>query len=458
MTTRNQPSRMRKKPKNRLLERTAQNGVCALSITCRAATATKQPSAQLTATKPAAGRKTAPMKPRFAKNKVLVVFNTVSLYGMERSVIETFEALQPEVQSTFILNRANDRRQTPLLAEMKRSGLPFRYFSDTRDWPRFGKPRSVRAVFGILAALIQGNANVLRAAWGADALYLPIVTSAYISVLAALWLRVRHRKVIYFFHDLPSTYSARLRPAVSLCTDLVHNAQRSLTLAASANPFILARHNSIIPPAIRIRQSGSLSGPADLSRKNIVFVGQIAPHKGVDLLIEAFSTLAGAYRELHLWLAGGVYDENRAWFDSSLRNSPHQDRIHCLGYYDGVHELLKSAYVLAIPTRPSCFQESFGRVAAEAMAVGVPSVCFKSGALEEIVVHRETGLICDAESAACLAANIDEFIRQPAFRDLCGRNARQRYEQHYSENIVRRDWLNLLDRTLPLSQFPESTS
>jgi len=362
---------------------------------------------------------------------------------MERSVIETFEVLEPEVQPLFILNRANERRQTPLLAEMKRSGLPFRFFSDTRDWPRFGMPRSFRDAFGIVSALIQGNLDILRAARHADALYLPIVTSAYISVLAALWFRMRGRKVIYFFHDLPSTYSAKLRPAVALSTDLVHYAQRSLQLAAAVNPFVLDRPNSVIPPAIRIRRSAG-TGEVDASRKNIVFVGQIAPHKGVDLLIEAFSQLADQYRDLHLCLAGGVYDENRAWFESSLRISAHRDRIHCLGYRDEVHEILRSAYVLAIPTRPSRFHESFGRVAAEAMAVGVPSVCFRSGALDEVVVHRETGLVCDVESAACLAASLEELIGRPDFRDLCGRNAQLRYVRHYSEDIVRRDWLTLL--------------
>jgi glycosyltransferase involved in cell wall biosynthesis len=377
-------------------------------------------------------------------SKVLVVFNTVCLYGMERSVIETFEMLRPDVQPLFLLNRANLRHRTPLLEELKRSRLPFRFFHDMHDWPRFGMPRSIRQVFGMLAALIEGNLDVLRAARDADALYLPIVTSAYISVFAALWFRLRGRKVIYFFHDLPSAYSAKLRPAVALSTDLVHYAQRSLKLAAAENPFVLGRPNSVIPPAIRIRQTGAAAASRDPGRKNIVFVGQVAPHKGVDLLIDAFNELSGRHETLHLTIAGGVYGENRAWFEALLRASAHGDRIHYLGYQDDIHELLKSAYVLAIPTRPSRFHESFGRVAAEAMAVGVPSVCFKSGALEEVIVHRQTGLVCEIESAACLAANLDEFIRRPEFRDVCGCNAHLRYEARYSEHTVRRDWLHLL--------------
>jgi glycosyltransferase involved in cell wall biosynthesis len=236
---------------------------------------------------------------------------------------------------------------------------------------------------------------------------------------------------------------------VALSTDLVHNAERSLSMAAAANPFVHSRRNWVIPPAIRIRKSGA--GPSNAagawhaaSGKNIVFVGQIAPHKGVDLLIEAFSALASRHAEIHLCLAGGVYEENQAWFDASLCASRHQDRIHCLGYQDDIQEILKSAYVLAVPTRPSRVHESFGRVAAEAMVAGVPSVCFRSGALEEVVAHGETGLVCDTESAECLAANLEKLISQPDLRDRYARNACLRFEQRYSEPIVRRDWLSLL--------------
>ncbi|HUB83240.1 MAG TPA: glycosyltransferase family 4 protein [Bryobacteraceae bacterium] len=376
--------------------------------------------------------------------KVLVVFNTVCLYGMERSVIETFEVLRPEVEPLFLLNRANLRHRTPLLAAMKRSGMAFRFFSDRRDWPRFGRPRSLSQAWAILAALVQGNFDVWRAARQADALYLPIVTSAYISVLAALWFRLHGRKVIYFFHDLPPARSTKLCPAVALSTNLVHCAQRSLALAAAGNPFVLRRPNCVIPPAVRLRRSGTSAPPSGMARQNILFIGQVTPHKGVDLLIDAFDGLAARHQSLHLVIAGGVYDENRAWFDAVLDAAAQKDRIHFAGYCEGVHEFLDAAYVLAAPTLPSRVQESFGRVAAEAMAAGVPTVCFKSGALEELVVHGVTGLVCAEESAKCLAASLEEFLNRPDFRDSCGRNARRRYDERYSEDRVRRGWMRLL--------------
>ena len=375
-------------------------------------------------------------------HRVLVVFNTVCFYGMERSVMETFQVLRPEVEPTFLMNRANARYRTPLLAAMEQSGMAFRFFSDTRDWPRFGKPRSWRQAFGMLEELIRGNLDVWRAAKGADTLYLSVTTSAYLAVLAALWFRLRGRKVIYCFHDLPGRSALKLRPAVALSTDLVHCAHHSLESAAAAHPFVLDRPNSVIAPPVLIREAESDDTPT--GGRDIVFMGQVAPHKGVDLLIEAFSALAAKYGDIHLRIAGGVYEENRAWFERALEASPHRHRIHYLGYREDIHQILQGAYVLAIPTRPSRFHESFGRVAAEAMAAGVPSVCFRSGALQELVVDGETGRVCSVESADALAAGLEALIAQPPVRDLYGRNARLRYERHYSEATLRREWLDLL--------------
>jgi hypothetical protein len=60
---------------------------------------------------------------------------------------------------------------------------------------------------------------------------------------------------------------------------------------------------------------------------------------------------------------------------------------------------------------PSRFHESFGRRAVEAIALGVPTVCFLSGTLHEIVVHEETGLACD-ESVAFLGAELNRFLTE----------------------------------------------
>ncbi|MGA9207021.1 MAG: hypothetical protein WB347_04415, partial [Terriglobales bacterium] len=43
--------------------------------------------------------------------RILIVFNTVFLYGMERQVIESFDLLRPEVEPHFLLSYTTYRKQ-----------------------------------------------------------------------------------------------------------------------------------------------------------------------------------------------------------------------------------------------------------------------------------------------------------------------------------------------------------
>jgi len=90
---------------------------------------------------------------------------------------------------------------------------------------------------------------------------------------------------------------------------------------------------------------------------------------------------------------------------------------------------------------PSLFAESFGRGVVEAMAAGVPSVCFRSGALPEHVIHEETGLICDQESSSCLAKQLSILLGDSSLRDNYAHRAHIRYENHYAPEKLKGRWV-----------------
>ena len=51
--------------------------------------------------------------------KVLVLLGSPFLYGMERSVIELFDKLRPEVEPHFVLTQTAFRQQLPILREIE---------------------------------------------------------------------------------------------------------------------------------------------------------------------------------------------------------------------------------------------------------------------------------------------------------------------------------------------------
>jgi type III pantothenate kinase len=75
------------------------------------------------------------------------------------------------------------------------------------------------------------------------------------------------------------------------------------------------------------------------------------------------------------------------------------------------------------------FEEPFGLVFAEAMAMGKPVVALASGGALEVVADGETGLLSPPGDAAALAANISLLLADPERRDRMGRAGRDRVER-----------------------------
>ena len=77
------------------------------------------------------------------------------------------------------------------------------------------------------------------------------------------------------------------------------------------------------------------------------------------------------------------------------------------------------------------------------MSQAAPTICFRSGGLQEMIVHAKTGLICEEETAECLARNICRLLDDPVLRDECAHAALRRYQELYSDARVREGWMAL---------------
>jgi glycosyltransferase involved in cell wall biosynthesis len=114
----------------------------------------------------------------------------------------------------------------------------------------------------------------------------------------------------------------------------------------------------------------------------VLAVGTIEPRKNYPSLVQAFDALAAEDPDLVLVVAGG-----RGWgadaFDAAVAGAHHGDRVYAPGYVsaDDRRDLLAGASVLAYPSH----YEGFGFPPLEAMAVGVPVVATRAGAVPEVV-------------------------------------------------------------------------
>ena len=108
------------------------------------------------------------------------------------------------------------------------------------------------------------------------------------------------------------------------------------------------------------------------------------------------------------------------------------DRVDFLGDQEFVAELLPAADVFVLPSQ----HESFGLAALEAMSCGVPVVGSRIGGLPEVIIHEETGYLCDPNDVACMSAIVLGLLRDEDLRLKIGRAARARAEQEFNRDKV----------------------
>ncbi len=120
-----------------------------------------------------------------------------------------------------------------------------------------------------------------------------------------------------------------------------------------------------------------------------VFLGRFHPHKAPHLAIDA-ARAAG----LPIVLAGKCSEPiERAYFSREIEPRIGSD-VTIFGVADAAakRKLLAHAACMIFPI---CWEEPFGLVVIEAMVCGTPVVALRRGAVPELIVHGQTGIIVD---------------------------------------------------------------
>jgi glycosyltransferase involved in cell wall biosynthesis len=377
--------------------------------------------------------------------RVLVVFITPFLYGMERAVIGTFDALRPDIDPHFVQSSRIFERDPPVIQEMRRRCFSMTLLPDREDWEPLGRPRSLRHLFRMVYALVRSNITVLKAARGKDVLFVPSARAGLMAVCAAVMFRASGRRVVHQFHDLGQPIPGS-QLWFRLLTDCIHTSSFGLKVAEDALPAIRGKRNVVMPYIVEVEPEVREDVDAQrilCGKRNVFFVGQVSRYKGVDLLLRAFEPVAREHADVMLHLLGGCDEDFRDQLNEQVAAAGLIHRVRFWGYREDVLDLLRSAYLYVQSSPPSRFHECFPRSVLEAMAVGIPTICFRSGGLPEMVIHEETGLVCE-ESVVALSDALNRFLVDKDFRDLCAAGAKQRYEELCSPRRMRQPWIQFL--------------
>jgi glycosyltransferase involved in cell wall biosynthesis len=202
----------------------------------------------------------------------------------------------------------------------------------------------------------------------------------------------------------------------------VARAERLQTVLAQADQLIAPsqvlaqfyREQGADPVRIRVLRQGveldqcRLRTPDPALR--VGYLGQVKPHKGVDLLLAAWSQLQGE-RERRLTIYGSA-EGYPAYQQQIAQQVAQLPAAHWAGAYRGaeVWDVLAALDVVVVPSR---WIENSPNSILEAQAVGVPIVGAALGGIAELVRHEHNGLLFASDDARDLAQQLQRLLDEP---------------------------------------------
>ena len=191
---------------------------------------------------------------------------------------------------------------------------------------------------------------------------------------------------------------------------------------AGADPGVRGVHDTSAP--IEDRQARRTAAAAD-ARPEVLVVGRLDPLKGFDLAIAAVASIAEAHRP-RLGIIGAPPPDGDAYVRALHEAAAASDMGNTVAFAGALGrpalaERMREAALVLIPSH----SETFGLVALEAAASGVPVVARATGGLLEAVVDGETGLLVSGDDPATWAAAIERVLREPELAERMRVAARQ---------------------------------
>jgi glycosyltransferase involved in cell wall biosynthesis len=382
----------------------------------------------------------------------------VVVYVIKSSNNEPGEVQEKGVTFRFLERARTDDLLTKLRTRVSRV-LPLGPASTSRlFFPQYGSE--------VARALGRENFDVIHIQHSSQ--YAPVIRK--FSPKAKI---VVHLHAEWFSQSNPRKLLARVAPVDLLTGVSDYVVGRVRELLPSLQKPSATHYNGFDPGEFsRDKDYHSLS---QRTERRIMFAGGISPHKGIHVLMEAFSLVAAECPDVRLVLSGptGTYPwqetfdrrdvnllaeltpyylSNLSWArklaGSAKTTVPNyqaqlkamvpahlRNRVEFLGMIPR-SKLIDAYYESDVFVFPSLFAEGFGLPPVEAMASGTPVVGTKSGAIVETVLDGVTGLLVERNDSRALAGALLQLLNSAPLRERMGRAGRERALEHFTWDAV----------------------
>ncbi len=274
--------------------------------------------------------------------------------------------------------------------------------------------------------------TILNAHW--------LVPMGFIAVMTKLLTRVR---VVITIHggdvfSLKSGVMAKVKSWTLKHADVV--VPNSSATFAEVKKLYAGRDYPVVPMGIDVEELMPLTKrPRGKNQPlRVLFAGRLVREKGVQYLIEAVKLLHEKGKQVAVMVAGVGSDENE--LKAQVTKLGIDAEVTFVGWVNHTEypRLFAEADVFVGPSiiADNGWQEAFGLVFAESLALNTPVIGTTTGGIVDIVRDGVNGLLVPQRNAVALADAIEKFIDNPELIKKFAIGARQEVIERFSWNIT----------------------
>lgn len=180
--------------------------------------------------------------------------------------------------------------------------------------------------------------------------------------------------------------------------------------------------------------------------KVLMHISNFRPVKRVSDVVDVFEKVNRQVPSKLLFVGEGPDLPKVQW---KIKEMGLEDRVHFLGKQDDIAQVISMADVLLLPSE----KESFGLVALEAMACGIPTVGSVAGGIPELVAHGETGFLAPIGDTNAMAEYCISLFKDPKLaeriRQACLDRAKNEFSSEIITSVYESIYYRVLERKVP---------
>jgi glycosyltransferase involved in cell wall biosynthesis len=181
---------------------------------------------------------------------------------------------------------------------------------------------------------------------------------------------------------------------------------------------------------------------------NLLMVGRVAPNKSHPALIEAFAAYHQDYNTNSRLIIVGKEESRLNTYNRLLRALVSHFKLEGKVVFAGEvsDRALKAYYRLAHVFMMTSEHEGFCVPLVEAMSMKLPIVAYGSSAIPGTV--GDVGLVWSERNPYLLAESVNSIVKGNGVAAVLGEKGLRRYEQNFTNEIIRTKFLNAINKCL----------